>query len=189
MVVVAPEVTSDISSMAATGEVLLHRRPFEDDDVRGAVLVVAATGVPAVDERVADAAWRVGALVNRADEARAGDVAFPAVVRRGPLAMSVSTSGRAPAVARWLAELLADRLDALMTSGPEGYERLVEVVEEVRSELAGGAPGADAPGGATGATPGSVDWRAALDESILDLIDQGRLAEAKERLLACLSSS
>jgi siroheme synthase-like protein len=124
-----------------------------------------------------------GALVNRADDAAEGDVSFGAAVRRGAVTVSVSTDGRAPAVARRLAEVLDEGLDGLTGLAPEGYEQLVEIVEEVRAELAAGRTAA------TGVTPGRLDWRAALDATILDLVNQGRRAEAKERLLACLSSS
>ena len=43
--------------------------------------------------------------------------------------------------------------------------------------------------GALEATTEGLDWQQALDSGMLDLIREGRLAEAKERLQACLSSS
>ena len=42
---------------------------------------------------------------------------------------------------------------------------------------------------ATGRSSLGVDWHAALDSGMLELVREGRLAEAKERLQACLSSS
>lgn len=183
VLVVGPDPDSAVAELAGAGAVELAPRPFRDDDVHGAFLVVAATGVLDVDERVGSLAAAAGALVNRADDAAAGDVAFPAVVRRGPVSLAVSTNGRAPAVARRLAELLDEGVDGLIGLDAAGYGVLVEIVDEVRTELRSG--GADR----TGVTPGPVDWRSALDRSILDLIVQGRRAEAKERLLACLSSS
>jgi hypothetical protein len=41
----------------------------------------------------------------------------------------------------------------------------------------------------TPATAGTADWRAAGDSGKLVAIREGLRAEAKERLLACLSSS
>ena len=42
---------------------------------------------------------------------------------------------------------------------------------------------------ASGRTTEGLDWQAALDSGMLELIREGRLAEAKERLQACLSLS
>ena len=183
VLVVGPEPDPAVVELARTGAVELASRPVDDDDLAGAFLVVVATGEREVDERVGASARAAGSLVNRADDVRAGDVAFPAVVRRGPVTLAVSTGGRAPAVARWVAELLDEGVDGLIGLDGQGYESLVEIVDEVRTELRAGG------GGGTGVTSGPVDWRSALDRSILDLIAQGRRAEAKERLLACLSSS
>jgi precorrin-2 dehydrogenase/sirohydrochlorin ferrochelatase len=92
-------------------------------------------------------------------------------VRQGRLLVTVSTGGHSPAVAAWLRERLGGEL------GPE-YDVLIGVLAEVRSEIQ-----------ATGRGTESLDWRAALDSGILDLVRAGRLEEAKERLRACLSSS
>jgi siroheme synthase-like protein len=188
--VVAPELDPALESLAESGSIEVRHRPFRTEDVDGGgslVLVVTATGDDQVDRLVGERAAARGILVNRADDGPAGDLSFPAVVRRGPVSVAVGSGGRAPAVSRWLARLLDDRLDELIGLGPEGYGQLVELVEEVRVELRD--RGSSGAGEGTGVTPGPLNWRAALDGSILGLIDQGRRAEAKERLLACLSSS
>jgi siroheme synthase-like protein len=187
VVLVAPRVHESLGSVSGAGRVEVEQREFDERDIEGCILVVTATGRPEVDARVAAAAAAAGVPVNRADDVASGDLAFPAVVHREPVSLAVSTAGRAPVVARWLAERLDDALDQLIGLGPEGYGVLVDVVEEVREELRLRRGVADA--GGTGVTTGSVDWRNALDATILGLIDQGRRAEAKERLLACLSSS
>lgn len=182
VVVVAPDVSDLVAAFATDGRIELHRRRAVDGDVDGALLVVACTGDDAVDRSVADAARSRGVLVNRAGDGGAGDLAFPAVVRRGPVRVAVSTGGAAPAVARLLAGRLEEGLDQLWDLTADDLVALVEVVAEVRAT-------APAVGGEEGVTPAPLDWRSALDASILDLIRQGRRAEAKERLLACLSSS
>jgi hypothetical protein len=58
------------------------------------------------------------------------------------------------------------------------YDQLIGVLAEVRSEIQASGRGTE-----------SLDWRAALDSGILDLVRAGRPEEAKERLRACLSSS
>ena len=41
---------------------------------------------------------------------------------------------------------------------------------------------------AEGRSTEGLDWQEALDSGMLELIREGRVAEAKERLQACLSS-
>jgi len=181
VVVVAPRAVASVSEAAAAGGVTWEQRRFVADDLAGAVLAVAATGVAAVDESVSAAAVEHGVLVNRADRAERGDLWFPAVLHRGPLSVSVSTGAAAPAVTRLLAGVLDAALDDVLQLDATQIAGLVEVVAEVRSELREQRDG--------DGSPVRLDWRSALDGSILDLVRQGRKSEAKERLLACLSSS
>jgi hypothetical protein len=61
--------------------------------------------------------------------------------------------------------------------GPE-YEVLIEMLSAARDELR-----------ASGKSTEGLGWQRALDSGMLELIREGDLAEAKERLQACLSSS
>lgn len=180
--VIAPVVSPAVAALERDGRVRVRRGDFEPADLDGALLVVAATGVAEVDEAVSRAAAERHVLVNRSDRADRGDLAFPAVVRRGPVRVAVSTGGAAPAVARLVADLVDQHLDDATGLDATALADLVAVVAEVREQLDGGPR-------EKGVTPARLDWRTALDGSILDLIRQGRRAEAKERLLACLSSS
>jgi siroheme synthase-like protein len=184
VVVVDPSPGAEVEELAAGGRATVLRRPADPDgDVPGAALVVCATGDPVVDAAVAAAAARSGALVNRADAAGAGDVVLPAVVDHGPLRVAVhGPVGRpAPAAGAWAAGRLRSGLTELLGLDAAATGLLVDVVAEVREELAGG--------GRSSATPGAADWRNGLDGTMLELICRGRRAEAKDHLLACLSSS
>ena len=98
--VVGPTATSALEALAAAGIVELRARRFRRHDVRGAMLVVAATGVAAVDAAVAAAARRIKALVNVVDVPAQCDFILPSVLRRGALQIAVSTGGKSPALAR-----------------------------------------------------------------------------------------
>jgi len=191
VVVVAPAASSELVELAAAGAVELRLRPFVEGDVTAAgpdrpLLVVAATDDPAVNDRVGEVADAAGVLVNRADDAGQGHVAFPVTATRGPLTVAVSSRPAAPAVSRWAAGRIEDALDEVLGLDGDGLAALVGVVAEVRRELR--TSGSSDATGERGVTAGAVDWRSTLDGSILELIHQGRTAEAKERLLACLSS-
>jgi siroheme synthase-like protein len=167
--VVAPDVDEALAAMA--DRLTIARRPYERGEVAGYRLAVAATGDPTVNQQVYDDGEAAGVWVNSADDPDRCSVTLPARVERGRLLVTVSTGGHSPAVAAWVRDRLADEL------GPE-YDTLVGLLSDARNEVL-----------RRGDSTEALDWRAALDSGILDLIRAGRLEAAKERLGACLSSS
>ncbi|HEX2700970.1 MAG TPA: bifunctional precorrin-2 dehydrogenase/sirohydrochlorin ferrochelatase [Acidimicrobiales bacterium] len=146
-------------------------RPYRAGDLAGCRLVVTATGIPDVDGAVFEEGERTGIWVNSADDPANCSFTLPAVVRRGPVVLTVSTGGHSPALAVWLKERLGAQV------GPE-YEVLADLLSEERDAVR-----------AQGRSTEGMDWRRALDSDMLDLIRSGRVQQAKERLQACLSSS
>lgn len=86
------------------------RRAFRAADVRGAFLVVSATGDPAVNRAVFEACRRRGIPVNVVDRPELCTFIVPAVVRRGPVTVAVSTGGVFPGLAKALRRELERRL-------------------------------------------------------------------------------
>src|SRR5690606_24010565 len=165
--VVAPEVDDRIAALG----VRVERRPYRRGEAAGYRFVISATGDPAVDQQVFDDGEAAGVWVNSADDPDRCSAVLPARHRQGRLLVTVSTRGHSPAVASWLRRRLAGEI------GPE-HDALVGLVAEVREEVR-----------QRGVPTEELDWQQALDSGILDLVRAGRLAEAKERLRACLSSS
>ena len=98
--VVSPALVAGLTRLATAGRIEHRARVFRKVDVRRCVLVIAATGVGAVDDTVAETARRHGALVNAVDRPTRCDFIYGSVLRRGQLQIAVSTGGRAPALAR-----------------------------------------------------------------------------------------
>lgn len=166
--VVAPGVTAELAELAAGGAVALRSRPWQAADLDGAALVVAATGVAAVDRAVAVAARERGALCNVAGEPGLGDLTVPAVLRRGDLLLAVGTSGRAPG----LAGAVRRRLERAF--GPE-WAALVAMLGEARAVL----PLADEAG----------EWDTLLDDpDLAAALQRGDDDEAREQLERILTS-
>ena len=165
--VVAPDVTDGVASLAVTVE----RRAYESSDVQGFRVVIAATNDPAINHAVYVDGEAAGVWVNAADDPDNCRFTLPARIRRGPLLVTFATGGRSPAMAQWLRRRYEDEF------GPE-YEVLIELLSETREELRARGESTEGPG-----------WQRALDSGMLELIREGNLAEAKERLQACLSSS
>jgi precorrin-2 dehydrogenase / sirohydrochlorin ferrochelatase len=176
--VVAPSVDPALEALAGADRdtnrdtsVSLRRRAYQPSDLDGQRLVIAATDDPDVNHGVAGDAEARGMLVNVADDPAWCRFVLPSRVRRGPLLVTFSTGGASPALARWLRRRFTDEF------GPE-YETLIDLLSEARSELR-----------RQGKPTEGLGWQEALDSGMLELIREGNLAEARERLQACLSSS
>src|SRR6188508_23706 len=75
------------------------RRRFRAGDVAGHVLVIAATDSPDVNRAVFAAASARGIPVNVVDVPELCSFIVPAIVRRGPVVVAVSTGGQSPSLA------------------------------------------------------------------------------------------
>lgn len=124
--VVSPCLTAELQTLAQTDRLVWRARTFLRSDVRRCALVIAATGIPAVDTAVAAEARRRGVLVNAVDRPAQCDFIFGSILRRGELQIAVSTGGRSPALAREIRR----RLEPMF--GPE-YAELVEQVGRERA--------------------------------------------------------
>jgi siroheme synthase-like protein len=102
--VIAPEVVPEITDQP---DVVVVRRPYRPGDLRGFLLVITATGDPEVDGAVFADAEEAGVWVNSADDPAHCSFILPAVLRREPVVVSVSTAGHSPALATWLRDRLA----------------------------------------------------------------------------------
>ncbi len=82
------------------------RRAFEPSDVAGRWLVVAATNDPRVQRAIAIAADQERVFVLAVDDLANATAISPAVVRRGPITIAISSNGEAPALTRLLREIV-----------------------------------------------------------------------------------
>jgi precorrin-2 dehydrogenase/sirohydrochlorin ferrochelatase len=158
-------------AMREVSGITWQERAYEPGDLDNCVLVIAATGDAAVNRTVFTDADARGIWVNSADDPANCTFTLPARVHQGDLLVTVSTGGRSPAIASWLRERLEHEI------GPE-FATLLDLVADERAHLV-----------REGRSTEDVDWRKAIDSGkLLELIREGRVNEAKERLQACLSS-
>lgn len=122
---VAPELDADLDRQLAETAVEHVARRFRDEDIDGQELVVAATDSLEVNRRIADLAKGRGIPVNVVNRPELGNVIFPSVVDRQPVTIAISTSGRSPALARWLRRHLE-------TVIPDRFGELADVVGRYR---------------------------------------------------------
>ena len=173
--VVAPTLTGALSELVEAGEVSHLERTYSSSDVAGSEpdapprpgsrwwFVVAATDDHDLNRAVAEDCERAATWVNVVTEPDGGPVARPAVHRSGPVTVTVATDGVHPGAAAWLRDRFAGAIE------PD-HLVLLDLLVEVRRRRPGFRP----------------SWQAVLDSGTLDHIREGRVAEAKERLEACL---
>lgn len=135
---VSPQVTSGLTRMIEDGSIAEHRRrTYRPADLEGCFLVIAATNLEEVNQGVWQDAEARNMLCNVVDAPSLCSFTVPSTVRRGDLALAVSTGGASPVLARHIRR----RLEA--EYGPE-WEGLVALMRDLRGELK--ARHADMPG-------------------------------------------
>lgn len=169
--VVSPAVTPRLAAWAETGRVQHLPREYRPGDLAGRRLALVATDDRTVSGAVAAEGRERGIWVNAADEPARCDFILPAVIRRGRLAVAVSTGGASPAAARAIRE----ELEGYLT---DEHAMLVEVAADLRRDLRKRA-----------VTPSAARWRSALDGTLKRLIKGGRYRQARARLARSLESA
>ena len=166
VVVVSPAITPGLASLAAAGRLRWDRQVYQSGDLAGAILVFAAAGDPRVNRQVAQDCRNQGKLVNVADDPDLCDYFVPAAVRRGRLAIAVSTAGASPA----LAARIRDRLSGMF---PAGWGPFLDFLGEMRERIRHTVPD-------PGRRRDMLERMAAND--IWELLEEGDFAGAKERV-------
>lgn len=172
---IAPELrNAALEQLAAEGSIEHLARDYEEGDLEGQFLVIAATDDTDVNIKIYDDAEQRAMLANVVDVPPLCNFILPAILRTGPLAIAISTAGASPALAKRMKAEVAQQF------GPE-YAQLAIRLNEVR--------------GWAKATLPTYQDRKAFFESIVDgdpdpvtLLRDGRVAEL-ETLIATAQRS
>ena len=164
--IVSPAFTGEIEQWARDGKLALKRKPYDEVDLDGAVLVIASTDDEAVNEQVAADCRRRKIPVNVVDVTPLCEFIVPAIVESGSIQIAVSTGGKSPVVARTLKE------DLQRLIGPE-YAELNDVLGSLRD-------------GAKGVLPTDVERKRFFDgiiaQGVIAMLREGRRREAYETI-------
>ncbi len=127
--VVAPEITPEITTLMVSGAIKVKNECYHASDLADIFLVVAATSDPQTNCKIAADARQRGILVTVTDAPECGNCSFPAVLRRGNLEISISTSGRCPGFAAeirdYLAEVIGDEYGTMLETLSTEREKLL----------------------------------------------------------------
>ena len=169
--VISIELCTGLAKLAQNGQITALKRDYRKGDLSDAFLAVAATDNSYVNKEVAGEAREKSVLINIADDPDGCDFIVPAYIRRGDIAIAISTGGMSPALAR----KLRTRLEKIIG---EEYSILTRLINEVRSEIKDQELEVD-----------NDTWQKAIDlDSLIELVRNGNEAEVKAVLHRDLKS-
>jgi len=115
--VVSPEVCDEVGGLIEQNEITHTCRSFEEGDIKGAVLVFAATNDRSINRKVLADCRENGIICSCVDGNWAqSDFTMPAITRHGNLTLSVSTGGRSHRQAKLIKNSLAKHIEMIETS-------------------------------------------------------------------------
>ncbi|MBI5847047.1 MAG: bifunctional precorrin-2 dehydrogenase/sirohydrochlorin ferrochelatase [Nitrospirae bacterium] len=126
--VVSPVLTPRLNNEKTKKSITHITRCYRKGDLRGSILVVAATDDPSVNRQVAADA---PALVNVVDVPTECSFVVPSVIKRGPLTIAISTGGVSPAFSKTM------RQELEKIYGPE-IGRYLNFVADIRKKALAG---------------------------------------------------
>ena len=158
-VVIAPQLTENLSAMAGRGEITWIDRGYREGDLAGAfIAIVADTSDPEVNEAVSAEARERNVPLNVNDVTHLCTWIAPAVVKRGEVIVAASTGGASPALARKLREELAGTSRTGSRHRVMEYADLAPLLADARSKLLG-----------NGIRIRPDHWQACLGDDLVDM--------------------
>ncbi len=164
--IISPTLTPKLHELSGTGKITHLQKKFDENDLSGEFLVLAATGSPEENTRVAHACKKKRALVNVAAPPEESSFIVPSVVERGELLIAVSTSGASPALSKKI------RRELEAAYGPE-YGLFLSKLSAVRKRVLEEVPDEGHR---------KRVFQAIVDSDVIDLIRQGKKHEAELRM-------
>ena len=126
--VVSQEVSDRLQELAAFGKIRLEQRPYRSDDLDGMFLVIGATSDEKLNRQISGDAEKLNTLCNIADRPEVCNFILPSIVHRDDLVITISTSGKSPALAKKLRKTLEEQFG-------EEYGELLKLMGAIRKKL------------------------------------------------------
>lgn len=168
--VISPELCAGLGQLADKDSIHVLNRVYQEGDLTGAFITIAATDDSSVNQQVIGEARRKAVMINVVDDADNSDFIAPSYLQRGDITIAVSTAGRSPALARKIRTVLEKEFT-------DEYASLAQLVSEVRDELKHQGIQVDGEG-----------WQQALQlDSLIELLRQGETEKARSTLISNLT--
>ena len=171
--VVSPTINEALAELSAVGKIHHQTSEFQESDLAGVILVIAATDNAALNQHVSGLARQRSLLVNVVDEPALCNFILPSIIDRSPVIVAVSTGGASPVLAR----LLRARLETLI---PASYGRLAELGARFREQVKQRLPNT---------TQRRRFWEQILQGPVAEMVYAGRDNEANAVVQSALANA
>lgn len=129
--VVAEEVSDEVTSLASLHpQVIIKQKTFQEEDLLGIDIVIAATNNRAINIEIRKAAKLKGILVNVADTPDLCDFYLGGIVTKGELKIAISTNGKSPTFSKRFRQVLEETL-------PDSIPEMLINLRAIRDQLKG----------------------------------------------------
>ena len=126
--VVSPVISERLQNLAESAPLTLKPRPYRSADLEGMFLVIGATDDEQVNRQISSDAECRNTLCNIADRPEICNFILPSIVQRDDLVITISTSGRSPALAKKLRKTLERKFG-------EEYGDFLQLMGAIRNKL------------------------------------------------------
>jgi len=171
--VVAESIGDELTQLLESGPHSSRKGQFDEADLNGVVLVVAATDNDEVNRQVSEQAKSLNIPVNVVDQPALCTMIFPAVVDRSPVVVGISSSGSSPVLARKIKEQLEVQL-------PGAMGQLANLLSQYRQTAKEQIKSFDTR---------VRFWETVLDSDCPELVYSGQLERARNRIEELLENS
>ncbi len=169
--VVAPDVLPELRALIAAHGGKISEETYKSAHLDAAKIVIAATDDAALNKQIHQDAKARGILVNVVDTPALCDFIFPAVVKRGPVQIAITSEGISPSLARFLKRAVEQAL-------PWNIAGLAEWIKEKREVVAAHLKGLQAR---------RLFWDDVLEGPIAQEVAEGNAAKADALFAQALS--
>jgi len=163
---IAPTVSIEVRELCSEHRCEISAREFQEGDLQGATLVVAATDDARLNAQVSANSKELGIPVNVVDQPQLCSFIMPSIVDRSPVVVAISSGGTSPILTRKLKELnevmIPARIDELAKLLGAFRGRVKQEIDEFGARIR--------------------FWENILDSEIPELVYNGQDAEARAGL-------
>ena len=126
--VISPRTTEKLNELAKAGSITLRNRGYRATDLKDVFLVIGASDDETLNQKISSDADSRNILCNIADRPAVCNFILPSIVHRGDLVITISTSGKSPALAKKLRKTLERRFG-------EEYAAMLQLMGAIREKL------------------------------------------------------